>query len=162
MRLLHCDAGGAGVVSIGGAIPRAVEEEPETVVLSGSPSAGSDESAEPNPYAAPGQAGAYVQPLMQIPQSNDVATISMVMGIVTWVCIVLSGLCFTVCLIPFAMIAGIVTGHMGINKANEMGGEGRGMAIAGLVMNYLALLIIAGGVLFGAVLLGGAGFTLGG
>jgi len=139
-----------------------VEEEPETVVLSGTPSAGSDESAEPNPYAASGQASAYVQPLMKIPQSNDVATISMVMGIVTWVCIVLSGLCFTVCLIPFAMIAGIVTGHMGINKAKEMGGEGRGMAIAGLVMNYLALLIIAGGVLFGAVLLGGAGFTLGG
>ena len=128
-----------------------MEEEPETVVLSGTPSAESGDSEEFNPYAG---AGAYQQPLMQVPQSNDNAKFSMWLGIATWVCHITSGLiCFTACLAPFTTIAGIVLGHMGFSASKEMN-LGRNEAIAGLVLNYLSLAMYVIGVVFGAALLG--------
>ena len=127
-----------------------MEDEPETVVLSGTPSAESGDSGEFNPYAG---AGAYQQPLVPVPQTNDNATYSMWLGIATWVCHITSGLiCFTACLAPFTTIAGIVLGHMGYNISKEMN-LGRNEAIAGLVLNYLSLAMYAAIVLGGAALL---------
>ena len=139
-----------------------MEDSPETVVLSGTPSAESDNSQDFNPYAgASAGAGPYVQPLIPVPQKNDEATWSMVLGIVTWFCNLTAGfLCITGCLAPFTTIAGVVLGHMGLKKANEMNSLGKNEAIAGLVMSYLSLALYVAGLLFGAALLGGVGFGL--
>ena len=129
-----------------------MEKEPETVVLSGTPSAESGDSQEFNPYAG---AGAYQQPMVQVPQSNDNATFSMWLGIATWVCHITAGfVCFTGCIAPLTTIAGIVLGHMGFNTSKEMNGMGRNEAIAGLVMNYLSLAMYVAIVVFGAAILG--------
>ena len=135
-------------------------DSPETVVLSGAPSAESNESQESNPYAgASAGAGAYQQPMM-IQQSNDNATYSMWLGIATWGCHVTTGVvCFTGCLAPLTTVAGIVLGHMGFNASKEMN-LGRNEAIAGLVLNYLSLAMYLVIVLFGAAILGGIGAGL--
>ena len=129
-----------------------MEEEPETVVLSGTPSAESGDSGEFNPYAG---TGAYQQPIATVSQSNDNATFSMWLGIATWVCHITAGfVCFTGCIAPLTTIAGIVLGHMGFNTSKEMNGMGRNEAIAGLVMNYLSLAMYVAIVVFGAAILG--------
>ncbi len=132
-----------------------MEDSPKTVVLSGTPSAESDNSQESNPYAGTSAgAGAYQQPMM-IQQSNDNATYSMWLGVATWFCHLTTGVvCFTGCLAPLTTIAGIVLGHMGLNASKEMA-LGRKEAIAGLVMSYLSLAMYLA-VLFGVALLGGA------
>jgi len=128
-----------------------MEDSPETVILSGTPSVESGDSQEFNPYVG---GSAYQQPMMPIPQTNDNATYSMWLGIATWICHITSGfICFTGCLAPLTTIAGIVLGHMGFNTSNEMN-LGRNEAIAGLVLNYLSLAVYAAIVLFGAALLG--------
>jgi len=135
-----------------------VEEKPETVVLSGTPSAESSDSQESSPYAG---AGAYQQPMVPVPQTNDNATYSMWLGIATWVCHISSSVvCFTGCLAPLTTIAGIVLGHMGFNTSKEINGMGHKEAVAGLVMNYLSLALYVAIVLFGAALLGGVGAGL--
>ena len=135
-----------------------MEEKPETVVLSGTPSAESSDSQESSPYAG---AGAYQQPMVPVPQSNDNATFSMWLGIATWVCHITAGfVCFTGCIAPLTTIAGIVLGHMGFNTSKEMNGMGRNEAIAGLVMNYLSLAMYVAIVLFGAAILGAFGSEL--
>ena len=129
-----------------------MEEEPETVVLSGTPSVESGDSGEFNPYAG---TGAYQQPIATVSQSNDNATFSMWLGIATWVCHITAGfVCFTGCIAPLTTIAGIVLGHMGFNTSKEMNGMGRNEAIAGLVMNYLSLAMYVAIVVFGAAILG--------
>ncbi len=129
-----------------------MEEEPETVVLSGTPSVESGDSGEFNPYAG---TGAYQQPIATVSQSNDNATFSMWLGIATWVCHITAGfVCFTGCIAPLTTVAGIVLGHMGFNTSKEMNGMGRNEAIAGLVMNYLSLAMYVAIVVFGAAILG--------
>ena len=129
-----------------------MEDEPKTVVLSGIPSVESGDSQEFNPYAG---TGAYQQPMMSVPLSNDNAKYSMWLGIATWVCWITTGiLCFTACIAPITTIAGIVLGHMGFNASKEMSGMGRSEAIAGLVMNYLSLAIYVIIVVFGAAFFG--------
>jgi len=137
-----------------------MEDEPETIVLSGTPSVETSDTEGFNPYAgASAGAGAYQQPMM-IQQTNDNATYSMWLGIATWICHITSGVvCFTLCLAPFTTIAGIVLGHMGYNISKEMN-LGRNEAIAGLVLNYLSLAMYAAIVLGGAALLGGVGAGL--
>ena len=137
-----------------------MEDSPETVVLSGTPSAESDNSQESNPYASPSAgAGAYQQPMM-VQLSNDNATFSMWLGITTWVLWFLGFIVgCTVCLTPLTSIAGIVLGHMGFKDSKEMN-LGRNEAIAGLVMNYLSFLLLVGAVVFGAAILGAIGLSL--
>jgi len=149
-----------GIDSIVEGISSIMEDEPETVVLSGTPSVETSDTGEFNPYAgASAGAGAYQQPMM-IQQTNDNATYSMWLGIATWICHITSGVvCFTLCLAPFTTIAGIVLGHMGYNISKEMN-LGRNEAIAGLVLNYLSLAMYAAIVLGGAALLGGVGAGL--
>ena len=128
-----------------------MEDEPKTVVLSGIPSVEAGDSQEFNPYAG---TGAYQQPMISVPLSNDNAKFSMWLGIATWVCWITTGiLCFTACIAPFTTIAGIVLGHMGFNASKEMSGMGRSEAIAGLVLNYLSLaiyvIVVVGVAIFG-------------
>ena len=133
-----------------------MEDPPETVVLDGTPSSESSESQGFNPYAG---AGAYQQPMM-VQQSNDNATFSMWLGISSWILWFLGFIVgCTVCLTPLTSIAGIVLGHMGFKASEEMN-LGRNEAIAGLVMNYLSLLLLVGTVVFGAAILGAIGLSL--
>ena len=105
-------------------------------VLTGTPSHGGS--------GEQGQSGPYVQPMMMMQPSNDEATWSMVMGIVTWISWISSPvLCFTVCIVPFSTIGGVILGHVGIRQASEMNGLNKGMAIAGLIMNYLSIVMFA-------------------
>ena len=131
-------------------------------VFDGDPSSG-NEKEEFNPYASSTVgAGAYVAPMAIVTQSNDNATFSLALGIATWLChITAPFLCFTGCLAPITMIAGIVLGHLGIRDANNLNGLRRNEAIIGLVLNYLslvgyALLIVGGGALLAGV---GSGLT---
>jgi hypothetical protein len=135
-----------------------MEDAPETVVLSGTPSVESGNSQEFNPYAG---TGAYQQPMMPVPQKNDSATYSMWLGISTWVLWFLGFIVgCTICLTPLTSIAGIVLGHQGLQYANERSQLGRGEAIAGLVMNYLSLLLLVGSVVLGAAIFGAIGVSL--
>ena len=105
-------------------------------VLTGTPSQGGS--------GEQGQSGPYVQPMMMMQPSNDEATWSMVLGIVTWISWISSPvLCFTVCIVPFSTIGGVILGHVGTRKASEMNGLNKGMAIAGLIMNYLSIVMFA-------------------
>lgn len=138
-----------------------MEESQDTSVFDGNPSTGEAEGREFNPYASPAAgAGAFVSPMVPIPQNNDNAMISLVLGIVTWIChITAPFVCFTGCLAPVTMIIGIVLGHLGLRDANNLNGLRRNEAIIGLVLNYLsligyALLIVGGGMMLGG--LGGA------
>jgi hypothetical protein len=67
------------------------------------------------------------------PRTNGMAIASLVLAIV--------GLMF--CGIP--SIAAVVFGHIGIHQINQSGGteQGRGMAIAGLVIGYLVIACFA-------------------
>ena len=135
-----------------------MEDAPETVVLSGTPSVESGNSQEFNPYAG---TGAYQQPMMPVPQKNDSATFSMWLGISTWVLWILGFIVgCTICLTPLTSVAGIVLGHQGLQNANEMSQLGRSEAIAGLVMNYLSLLLLAGSIVLGAAIFGAIGISL--
>lgn len=116
-------------------------------VLTGTPSHGGG--------GEQGQSGPYVQPMMMMQPSNDMATWSMVLGLVTWVSHISSPfLCFTGCIAPFSTIGGVILGHVGLKKASEMNGLNKGMAIAGLIMNYLSIglygLLVAGFGLIGS------------
>ena len=135
-----------------------MEDSPKTVVLSGTPSAESGDPQEFNPYAG---GGAYQQPMIPVPHTNDPATYSMWLGIVTWVLWILGFIVgCTICLTPLTSIVGIVLGHQGLKNANEMSQLGRSEAIAGLVMNYLSLLLLAGSVVLGAAIFGAIGISL--
>ena len=141
-----------------------MEESQDTSVFDGNPSTGEAGGQEFNPYASPSAgAGAFVSPMVPIPQNNDNATISLVLGIVTWVChITAPFVCFTGCLAPVTMIIGIVLGHLGLRDANNLNGLRRNEAIIGLVLNYLSLVGYALLIVGGGMMLGGLGATLGG
>ena len=135
-----------------------MEDSPDTIILSGTPSVESGDSQEFNPYAG---SGAYQQPMIPVLQTNDSATYSMWLGIATWVLWFLGFIVgCTICLTPLTSVAGIVLGHQGLQNANEMSQLGRGEAIAGLVMNYLSLLLLAGSVVLGAAIFGAIGISL--
>jgi hypothetical protein len=135
-----------------------MEDSPDTIILSGTPSVESGDSQEFNPYAG---SGAYQQPMIPVLQTNDSATYSMWLGIATWVLWFLGFIVgCTICLTPLTSVAGIVLGHQGLQNANEMSQLGRSEAIAGLVMNYLSLLLLAGSVVLGAAIFGAIGISL--
>ncbi len=80
--------------------------------------------------------------MMMIESSNGQATASMVLGIVTWVLHFLTPVIgFTCCIAPFTTIAGVITGHIGLTNSKQMNGLGKGMAIAGVVMNYISVIL---------------------
>ena len=78
---------------------------------------------QPAPYGAPGMP-------MTVAQPNGLALTSLIAGILS----------LTVCGTVAAIVA-VVTGHMGLNRANQLPPQlaRRGMAIAGLIMGYVSI-----------------------
>ena len=123
---------GMDMKDIGGR-PIESNEPPKTRILTGNPHLGAKEQT----YTGP-----YVEPMMMIESSNGQATASMVLGIVTWVLHFLTPVIgFTCCIAPFTTIAGVITGHIGLTNSKQMNGLGKGMAIAGVVMNYISVIL---------------------
>lgn len=96
-------------------------------------------------YTAPGQGA----------PNNGAALASMILGIVALVTL------FTVILTwvsPFAAIAGVITGHIGLSAIRRTGQAGRGMGITGLVLSYITigLFVLALIIFFIAMATGGA------
>ena len=107
-------------------------------------------------------AGAFVSPIAPIPQSNDNATISLAMGIATWLFHISAPfLCFTGCLAPITTVIGVVFGHLGLRDSRGLNGLKRGEAIIGLILNYLSVAAYAILILGGGALIAGIGFGLG-
>lgn len=83
-----------------------------------------------------------------VPATSPLAVVSLVFGILSW------------CLLPFiGAIVAIVCGHMALNEIRRapLGAmEGRGMAVAGLVLGYahLALVVLGLAVVVGVLFLG--------
>jgi hypothetical protein len=106
-------------------------------------------------YGAPGTAPAYGQTAPAYGQpagakTNTLAIISLVASLIG----IFSGIGF---------IAGIICGHISLSQIKKTGEEGRGMAIAGLIIGYVGVLlsIIVGiilAVLFAGIAASG-GFT---
>jgi ribosomal protein S27AE len=71
----------------------------------------------------------YGYPQLMPGESNGMAIASLVCGLV---------LC-----VPFAWVLAIIFGILGINRAKQIGGRGKGMAIAGIILGavYLPLMI---------------------
>jgi hypothetical protein len=85
---------------------------------------------EPPPYPAqPSYTpnNGYPQP----PAKNGLALTSLICGIFG-----LTGCCC--CPMLASSIAAIICGHLGVSRARTLGGLGRGMALAGLIMGYLS------------------------
>jgi hypothetical protein len=100
------------------------------------------------------------------PKTNGNAIASMVLGIVSWILYI--GLwCFNatfgtlmtiatygiglLCLLPLSCISpllwliGVITGHLGSSQIKRTGEGGQGLAVTGLILNYLGLGLIVGG-----------------
>lgn len=104
--------------------------------------------APPAGSFAPPPAQPYV-PGVATSDQNALAIISLVCGIVT---LVLALCCWPLGLV--SAIAALITGYLGLRKADELGGNGKGMAIAGLVMGGIGILAaVLFGLLFGVSLL---------
>lgn len=113
------------------------------------------------------------------PAKNSKAIISLVGGIVGWALLLLT-FCFSstfgalltigtlglgllcllplYCIPPIGWILAVIFGHLGLRQANQALGEGRGLAVAGLVLGYLGLGLIILGilVLVGTIIFGGS------
>lgn len=96
--------------------------------------------SQPSPYAAPAQSHSQNEPLQSYvvppPPTSGLAIASMICGIVS----------IFLCLFwALAGIPAVVLGHMAFSNFRNATGpvEGRGMAIAGLVLGYVALALQA-------------------
>lgn len=85
------------------------------------------------------------QPDYASSQTNTMAIISVISGVVSWVAL------------PFiGGIVAIVTGHMARNEIKSNPGmQGDGLAIAGLILGYLHMITFCGGVLLFLLIFGG-------
>lgn len=95
--------------------------------------------ASPPPHGEPHQAyeqpynqPAYIQPILvqQMPTSGT-ATASMVLGIL--------GLVTGICTFGIPCLIAVILGHAGLSATKDGARSGRGMAVAGLTMGYVAL-----------------------
>ena len=122
------------------------------------PPPGPPPGSAPPPGAYPPPPGSFAPPPAQpyVPgvattDQNTLAVTSLVCGIVT---LVLALCCWPLGVV--SAIAALITGYLGLRKADELGGNGKGMAIAGLVMGGIGILVaVLFGLLFGVSLLGG-------
>jgi len=117
----------------------------------GQPAYPADPNSQP-PAAAPyGQQPAYAaapygQPVAYVtaPQSNGLAIGGMVCGIVGLV------FCWTTIFFGlWAALVGVILGALGVSRASKLGGQGKPMAIAGLICGGLGVVIVV--ILFIAV-----------
>ncbi|UZD61544.1 DUF4190 domain-containing protein [Brevibacterium sp. JSBI002] len=131
--------------------------------------------SQPNAYDAYGQPGAYsqpmtygAQPVFVRPAPNKMAVWSMWMGIAGigggFVCGLLSmipviGIIFSIIamFLWIAPVLAVIFGHIGLGQIKRTGEEGRGPAIAGLIIGYVT---IALGLIMAIVMIGilGIGF----
>ncbi|GGC50096.1 hypothetical protein GCM10010974_35280 [Brevibacterium sediminis] len=131
--------------------------------------------SQPNAYDAYSQSGAYsqpmtygAQPVFVRPAPNKMAVWSMWMGIAGigggFVCGLLSmipviGIIFSIIamFLWIAPVLAVIFGHIGLGQIKRTGAEGRGQAIAGLIIGYVT---IALGLIMAIVMIGilGIGF----
>ncbi|MEW9531455.1 DUF4190 domain-containing protein [Microbispora sp. NPDC049125] len=110
-----------------------------------------NDPGDPRNYGAP-QEGSYPPPAgygyppqgpygypPQAPGTNGMAITSLIMGIVGLV----------VC--GFTAVLGVILGHVAISQIKRTGEQGHGMAVAGLIVSYIA---IAAWILLAVVWLG--------
>lgn len=97
--------------------------------------------------------------------ANQLATLSIVLGltsiaIVFWRWIPIIGIVFSVTAIVVAIPA-VVTGHVARQRSRELQGEGRGLALTGMVCGYFTIgfAIIMPVVSLGLFLVGAVGFV---
>ena len=88
----------------------------------------------PQPPQPPPPGGGFGAP-QGTGQTNGLA----VAGMVTGICSI--GFCWSPFLGAVLGIVGVVLGFVGLGKANQMGGTGRGMAIAGIVTGAIGILV---------------------
>jgi hypothetical protein len=78
--------------------------------------------------------------------SNNLAVVSMILGIVSILGAVLSScVCFLTAPLP---VVAIVLGHIAYGRARRGEASGAGMAMTGFICGYIALAMIAGVILF--------------
>ena len=109
----------------------------------------------------------YTQNYQRVSSTNSLATTSLISGIVSWILFIIVvcfswgilplltvatmgvGALFYCCILPFqclpplGWIVGVITGHIARNQIKQSTQSGDGMAIAGLIMGYLGLALIA-------------------
>ena len=112
-------------------------------------------ASPPPAYGAPGAAPAYGETAPAYGQpagakTNTLAIISLVASLIG----LFSGIGF---------IAGIICGHISLSQIKKTGEEGRGMAVAGLIIGYVGVLLsIIVGIILTVIFVGLAasgGFT---
>lgn len=97
---------------------------------------------QPTPgYPAPGAAPAYGQTAPAGAKTNTLAIVSLVAsiaGIVLW---------------GIGSLVGVICGHISLSQIKKTGEQGRGMALAGVIVGYIGLaLAILGFIIFFIVL----------
>jgi len=93
---------------------------------------------------------------MSSPDQNILAISSIVCGGIT---LVLALCCWPLGLVT--AIAALVTGFLGLRKADELGGRGKGLAFAGMAMGGIGVLVaVIFGLLIGVSILGGSSSSL--
>ncbi|HOI55848.1 MAG TPA: DUF4190 domain-containing protein [Phycisphaerae bacterium] len=100
----------------------------------GSPAAGTQSVA--GATYGPGAAAAGVAPMLAAPRSCGMATASLVLSIVSWIC----------CVGPIGSLPGFILGLAARGKVKRSGGTltGKGRATAGVIISLLNLLLIGG------------------
>jgi hypothetical protein len=105
------------------------------------------------PYGAPPMYGQFPGMPYMVPPldaNNGLATASMILGIIAIVSFWLYGLGV------IAGIVGVILGHVALNQIRTVPASNRGMAVAGLIMGYIAIgiavLCVGGLILLGIAL----------
>jgi hypothetical protein len=79
------------------------------------------------------------------------------LAVVSAVCGGLSLLGICCCLAGLLALPAIICGHLGLSRSRDLGGKGREASIAGLIMGYIALLLMIASLGFSALSLGNSG-----
>lgn len=91
----------------------------------------------PPPYQQPPVYQNFQPNVQPIPQNNGIATAALVVGIVANVC----------CGFPAGIVA-LVLGIIGLNKSKTMCGNGKGMAIAGIILGIISIIWSVAAIVF--------------
>tara|TARA_B100000378_G_scaffold222820_1_gene186372 strand:+ start:941 stop:1333 length:393 start_codon:yes stop_codon:yes gene_type:complete len=109
---------------------------------------------QPGPYEAPTPPGTYPPPAPGThpggyapaypayptyptgPRTNSLAIVSLIASISAFV------------VLPFlGSLAGVITGHMALSQISRSGEQGRGLALAGLIVGYVGLGLVVLGII---------------
>ena len=89
----------------------------------------------PPPYGQPAPGYGYGYPQPYSAKTNTLAIISLVSSIAGLVILPLLG-----------SLAGVICGHISLNQIKKTGEQGRGMALAGLIVGYVGLALAIVGI----------------